>query len=224
MCAHRISVASDPVVYVGYESTITVVLTGYPIPVHYSGFCTPESVTLSVPVRAVPPDEANVTFSYAITASSTSRATCSMYYQSSIDHCTDLLVSIGEQFTFTDRVLFCSFVDINPAIYQASDDDPSTSLSTIAVSHVHQTVESPSPHVMTSSTAVLSLGNGLSLQNTFTSDHTVMWSSSPHSQLSWETSLPLTSGRCVCVWGRGGYCVYVVSSYCTSLVDDANKR
>eukprot|EP00731_Ephydatia_muelleri_P022472 Em0015g55a len=177
MCAHRISVASDPVVYVGYESTITVVLTGYPIPVHYSGFCTPESVTLSVPVRAVPPDEANVTFSYAITASSTSRATCSMYYQSSIDHCTDLLVSI----------------DINPAIYQASDDDPSTSLSTIAVSHVHQTVESPSPHVMTSSTAVLSLGNGLSLQNTFTSDHTVMWSSSPHSQLSWETSLPLTS-------------------------------
>ncbi|KAL5477066.1 hypothetical protein EMCRGX_G023808 [Ephydatia muelleri] len=175
MCAHRISVASDPVVYVGYESTITVVLTGYPIPVHYSGFCTPESVTLSVPVRAVPPDEANVTFSYAITASSTSRATCSMYYQSSIDHCTDLLVSIGEQFTFTDRVLFCSFVDINPAIYQASDDDPSTSLSTIAVSHVHQTVESPSPH------------------NTFTSDHTVMWSSSPHSQLSWETSLPLTS-------------------------------
>ena len=122
--------------------------------------------------------------------------------------------------------LFCSFVDINPAIYQARDDDgPSTSLSSIAVSRVLQTVESPSPNVMTSSTAVLSLGtNGLSLQNTFTSDHTVMWSSSPHSQLSWETSLPLPSGRCVCVCGRGGgYCVYVVFSYCTSL-DDANKR
>lgn len=112
VCAYVISAAPEREVYVEYQSTITVVLGGYPLPVQYSNiFCTVDSVSFpsgAAPVMAVPPDEANVTFSYPISASSTSPSTCSVYYRNSDTHCTDISVSIGELIQTQCRRSYCS--------------------------------------------------------------------------------------------------------------------